>query len=207
MIYRHFFWDFDGTLYDSYDCIHEAARLALAEKGIAPPPDELMQTLKCSLETAFRRYAPNCDTRELKSIYRRYAHAMGVTRIRLYPGAKEMLQAVCDQGGRNYLYTHRHAASANECLKRDGIAELFSDAVTADDGFPMKPAPDALLSLMHRNGLDQTACVMMGDRDIDLNAGKNAGMAACLFDPEGFYPDYPADWRFRSYGRMKETLL
>ena len=92
-------------------------------------------------------------------------------------------------------------------MRRDGIETLFADAVTADDGFPQKPAPDALRFLMRKHGLDGRACVMVGDRDIDLDAGKNAGMATCLFDPEGFYPDYPADERFRSYAAMREALI
>lgn len=207
MIYRCFFWDFDGTLYDSYDCINAAALAALAEKGIRVQQDELISLTKRSLKSAFLRAAPAVDLNGLMAEYRRHAHAMGVEKIRLYPGAKDMLRAVCESGGRNYLYTHRHTASAMACMERDGITALFTDAVTADDGFPAKPAPDALRHLLRKHALDAKDCVMVGDRSIDLDAGKNAGMAACLFDPEGFYPDYPADWRFQDFSRMRKTLL
>ena len=47
---------------------------------------------------------------------------------------------------------------------------------------------------------------MIGDRDIDLEAGKNAGMDGALFDPEDFYADYPAALRFHSMGEFARAL-
>ena len=75
-------------------------------------------------------------------------------------------------------------------LNHDGLSDLFSDAVTRLDGFPAKPAPDALRYLIQKHRLDLSRCVMVGDRDIDLDAAKNAGIACALFDPDGFYDDY-----------------
>ena len=36
MMYRHFFWDFDGTLYDTYGRITRACVLALQDLGLRP---------------------------------------------------------------------------------------------------------------------------------------------------------------------------
>ena len=81
-----------------------------------------------------------------------------------------------------------------------------SGSVTGADGYPLKPAPDALLAMMTRYGLQAADCVMVGDRDIDLDAGKNAGMAGILFDPDGFYPDYPTPWRYASMTDMRKAI-
>lgn len=47
-----------------------------------------------------------------------------------------------------------------------------------------KPDPTALRHLMQTHGMNQNACLMICDRDIDLMAGRNAGIHTCLFDPE-----------------------
>ena len=78
--------------------------------------------------------------------------------------------------------------------------------MTSLDGFPAKPAPDALNFLIQKHGLDRAQCVMLGDRDIDLDAGKNAGIACALFDPEGFYPDYDTPWRFSDMAALRRAL-
>ena len=75
------------------------------------------------------------------------------------------------------------------------------------DGFPSKPAPDALNYLVSKHGLKLSDCVMVGDRDIDLDAAKNAHMTGALFDPDNFYPDYDTPWRFRTMEELRKTLL
>ena len=61
--------------------------------------------------------------------------------------------------------------------------------------------------LVSKHKLNLSDCVMVGDRDIDLDAAKNAHMACALFDPDGFYPDYDTPWRFRTMDQLKQTLM
>ena len=108
--------------------------------------------------------------------------------------AAEALREIVRQGGRNYLFTHR-GPSALRCLKDDGLADCFTDHVIRPDGFPAKPAPDALMYLMEKHGVNQQSAVMVGDRQLDLDAGKNAGIETVLFDPDGYYKDATPDVR------------
>jgi phosphoglycolate phosphatase-like HAD superfamily hydrolase len=47
--------------------------------------------------------------------------------------------------------------------------------------FPSKPAPDAVNYICDTYGLDRSETVMIGDREIDVLSGKNAGCFGCLF--------------------------
>ena len=94
-----------------------------------------------------------------------------------------------------------------EQLEQDGLWSLFSDGVTSEDGFPHKPAPDALRCLLARNAIDPTEAAMVGDRDIDIEAGNNAGIRGVLFDPDGFYPGLRADLRAGSMAELTRLLL
>lgn len=123
-----------------------------------------------------------------------------------FPGCREALQAVVDRGGVNFLYTHRNK-TALEALEKDGLMDLFRDFITDEADFPNKPAPDALNWLIDQHRLDRAECVMVGDRPIDAGAGKNAGIATALFDPDGFFGKDAADFIFTSLTDIPDTLM
>ena len=207
MIYRHFFWDFDGTLYDTYGRITRTCVFALRDVGACASYDAVYPVVKRSLDTCYRTFAAPLGVEKdvFLDAYHAHSETEGPESIRPYPGVRETLQAVIYGGGYNYLYTHR-GASAAKWLQYDELDGLFIDGVTSLDGFPAKPAPDALNFLIQKHGLDRVQCVMLGDRDIDLDAGKNAGIACALFDPEGFYPDYDTPWRFSDMAALRRAL-
>lgn len=207
MRYAHLFWDFDGTLYDSYPQIVRAMRLALLEFQI-PCPDEklLLKECKKTVSHAIRTFAAPFDV-DLEKLRQRYdrLHQQSLS-FPLYEGVKECLAELREAGVRHYLYTHRDQSAVLQ-LRRDGLEPIFSDRVVAEDGFPMKPAPDALLFLMRRNGLKPEECAMIGDRAIDIQSGHSAGMAGLLFDPDGFYTDCTAEGSFRSMKEITNWIL
>ncbi len=209
MRFKHFFWDFDGTLYDTYPRILRAFQKGLRDYGIDAPDAEVLSNVKKMLAVAAARYAAQKDGVTAEAIvaaYRAHAEEEDASTMRPYPGLERALDAAVRRGGTHYLYTHR-GASALEAFRRDGLSGYFADFITREDGFPLKPAPDALLSMTAKHGLPLDACVMIGDRDIDLDAGKNAGMAGALFDPDGFYPDYPTPFRYRTMDDLRLGLI
>lgn len=49
MKYQHFFWDFDGTLFDTYARITRAIQKALKDLGIEAAYDEIFPVAKVSM--------------------------------------------------------------------------------------------------------------------------------------------------------------
>ncbi len=181
--YRVFIWDFDGTLYDTYPETVRAYGETLAAARINVPPETLEEKARLSFgvlhEYLTREYGLDAEFYEKCHVRRReleplFSHP--------FPGAKEFCEEVIRRGGENWLYTHRDG-SALALLRSSGMEDLFADRVLADDGFPWKPAPDALLALVARNGREKGECVMIGDREIDVLAGNNAGLDSCLLMP------------------------
>lgn len=181
--YRVFIWDFDGTLYNTYPETVRAYGELLSEAGIQVPPEVLEEKARESFSALHayltaeygldREFYLKCHARrrELEPLF-----------SRPFPGAKEFCKKVVASGGENWLYTHRDE-SALPLLRLAGMEELFSDFLLATDGFPWKPAPDALNALVERNNRAKSDCVMIGDREIDVLAGNNAGMDSCLLMP------------------------
>ena len=56
-----------------------------------------------------------------------------------------------------------------------GLTHLVDALVCADDGVPLKPAPDMLLRAMAEAGADPTQCLMVGDTIYDMRMGARAG--------------------------------
>lgn len=193
MLYTHYFWDFDGTIFDSYPHTCEAFWHVLGEEGLQEghTKEEIMLHLLVSFGDA-RRFTGISDegySRFLETTHR-VGDAETEPKVYPFPDCNRVLKAVTDAGGKNYIYTHRNE-TVHWYLEKFGSAQYFTDYVIENDGFPSKPAPDALLALMERNHLDPKDCIMVGDREIDGLAGKNAGMAGALVN----YPDALPDGR------------
>ena len=207
MLFKHWFWDFDGTLYDTYPLVVEDFAKALQDAGLFADIQGLLAQVKTTLYGAALTHAKGDEKLAdwLLDRYQFYAGARTNEELRPYPLAGDMLKAVTENGGFNYLYTHRDM-SAVAALTNDHLWQYFSGRVTKEDGFPYKPKPDALNHLLGLHRLDKAQCCMVGDRDIDLDAAKNAGIAPVLFDPDGFYSHYDTPYRFASYQDMLQVL-
>ena len=187
-----FIWDFDGMLFDTYP--HTTAALCeyFRRKGKIIDENEAFSQLKVSILQAFSFYGiTKEEQQEFYEIENDLDFApQGVP----YDGIPEILKFIAENGGRNYLYTHRNYV-ALQYLERFGLQGLFTDFVTRDMAFPFKPAPDAINYIIEKHSLDKGTCMMLGDRLIDCGAGLNAGIKALLFDEfrflsEGEYTYY-----------------
>lgn len=188
--YRHYIWDFDGTLFDSYPHICYTFCKMMAEVGHVVDPDEADRLLRLSFFHARAHYEMSD---ELYHAFHARQKEDFDPPIVPYAEMADVLQALLDMGADHYIYTHRDTKSLLYYLDKYGFTQYFSGMITADDAFPSKPAPDALLALMERYGLQKEDCVMVGDREIDIGSGKAAGMAGCLFDERKLSPETIAD--------------
>lgn len=180
MKYKHYIWDFDGTLFDSYPHILSSMQKVMAEEGLTCDSVELWRRLLVNFGEG-RKYAGL--TPEAYRRFTEYEHRMGDDEIEPivvpFEGMREILETIVKNGGSNYLYTHRNKTSLGY-LDRFGLTEFFADFVTSEENFSAKPAPDAVLAIIERNHLEKSECIMIGDRLIDGMAGINAGIAGAL---------------------------
>lgn len=196
MRYTDYIWDFDGMLFDTYPRMCAAFREALRQLGLVRPCDEVMGEIKRSIRGAAESYSARfgVDSQAITALYHTLEHEAPPDTMIPYADADRFLSKVVRHGRRNFLYTHRDF-TALDALSRFHMDGYFSGAVTSDQAFPGKPAPDALLYLIDRYAIAPEGAVMLGDRDIDVDAAKNAGIAGCLVDPDHYYDAYDAPLR------------
>lgn len=180
---REFLWDLDGTLLDTYPAMVQAFQQAVAELGgtiTAEATYRLMRQQSVGYAEKTIAAQNSWDWQVLRAGYQRWEPQLQQAPA-AFTGAKAVLAKVVAVGGHNYLMTHRDE-SAQTYLVQAGLDHYFTDAVTADQPFPRKPDPAALNYLLDKHHVDRQQAVMVGDRNLDIEAGHNAGIAGYLFD-------------------------
>ena len=179
-------WDMDGTLVDSYPAIVPAARETLAAFGVTLGQEEIhREVIQSSVGALLERIARErgLDPAPLKADFGRRNDSR-IQAIRPMPHARECLEALQRAGHRSFVYTHR-GASCPAILRQNNLDGFFTEIVTALDGFPRKPAPDAILYLLEKYRLDPARCFYVGDRSLDIEAAERAGIGSILLlDPQ-----------------------
>ena len=185
MRYRHILWDFDGTLFDTYPPMARAFAEALRACSLEADWREVMGWMKLSMETAKAHYR---ETLALPDAFFAHYKALRVQEeardAHPFAGAPALLRALAADGARHYLVTHRSRETAHALLARSDLLPLFADGVTSEDGFARKPDPAGVNHLLSKHGIAPREAIMVGDRDLDVQAGQRAGITTCFFDPD-----------------------
>ncbi len=184
-------WDLDGTLIDSYPIITKSLHNALSNKGIPYSQQTILKYIKkTSVHHFITKIADdfNIPYNQLKSNYSAISKNEQ-SNIQLIPNAKEILEILVQQGISNFIYTHR-GLSTIEVLKKHGIIDQFKEIITSDNGFKRKPDAEGIVYLINKYSLDRESAFYVGDRALDIECARNAGIKSILLVSENSHiPD------------------
>jgi HAD superfamily hydrolase (TIGR01549 family) len=181
MAIKNFIWDFDGTLFDTYPVMLDALQQTIAKHGIHYEGDLAYFIKKYSI----RKFALDYATPDFMADY----HALEAklqTDVKFYPEIPGILADIVDQGGQNFVVSHRDDQTY---AYLGDLAPLFTEIITSDNHLARKPDPEALIYLIDKYKLEPSQTVMIGDRPLDIQAGRNAGVKTMLFDEAGIFGD------------------
>jgi HAD superfamily hydrolase (TIGR01509 family) len=185
--FKHIIWDLDGTLLDTYPATDGALAAALKELGQTVSTAELVPLTRITLDHAIREQAIrfNLPEAEIYAAYEREYAVLGQQFSPAMPGAAGVMQAVRASGGLNLLATHRDREGAIWRLKAAGLDSLLDDLLSVSDGFPRKPDPALFLALLTKHSLNPAEVLAVGDRGLDIQAGRSAGCQTALLITPG----------------------
>ena len=208
---RHFIWDFDGTLFDTYPAIIQDLRFALQKYGYdCDPLEAIRHMIETTIGQTRDHYADKYGiAREvLAETYEAFgAKTMALLQAEPFAGAQEVLERICTAGRYNYIFTNRKGSEALLYLKKYGLDGYFRDIIGSESpNFAKKPAPDAVLYLLEKHNICPDAAVMVGDRDCDLGSGRNAGIRTAHFVCADAPETLNCDWRLENFHEMLTML-
>ena len=201
-----FFFDFDGTLYDTYPEMTASLLQAARKSGIVLQKKVVFRHLRqTSVHQTFDFFFSQATVRQ--RIFNEYSilEKQNMQQARPFAQVATVCQTLFKSHKRLFLLTHR-GQSAWQLLEVAGLKKYFTSGVTAEAGFKRKPDPAALNYLCQKFEIDSQKAVMIGDRPLDIIAGHRAGMQGWLFTPDDLIDYRQADRTFVDYTAFLQFL-
>lgn len=189
---KNFIWDFDGTLFNTYPTMLVALKQAMALHHISYAGDLFYYIKKYSIKQFSKEYANQAFLDD----YHNIEHQMQLQNLpQVYEGIPEILQGIVAAGGQNFVLSHRDQTTFDYLGDKQA---LFTEIITSKQAFARKPSPEAINYLIDKYDLKRSETAMVGDRPLDVLAGKNAGVYTILLDEQAIFGDI-ADRKIKNW--------
>lgn len=188
---RGVIFDLDGTLADTLGTIAGVVNWSLEQMDRPSLPVEAYKTLVGDgivklCERVLPTGTPEQRQTLLESVRRRYQERRSEG-AELYPGIRELLDALVSLGGRLAVLSNKPHDLTLATLEDLAVLDRFALVVGQSDAFPPKPDPAAARHVLERLDLDPLQTLYLGDTGTDMWTATAAGVR-----PVG------ALWGFRS---------
>lgn len=170
-------FDLDGTLTDSGEGIINCAQMTLERFGLPVPSREEMRTfVGPPLGDTFVKFGiPKERVSQAIEIFRSRYVPIGKYENHPYPGIREMLEALKNQGHRLYVATSKPEVTAIEVLEHFDLAKYFSLICGASMDESRTTKSEVIAFLLEQNqGIDNA--VMVGDTAFDVTGAAAHGI-------------------------------
>ena len=177
MTTKAIFFDLDGTLTDSGEGIMNCAELALRHFGLPVPTREEMRVfVGPPLDQTFIKFGVPADkAQDAIEVFRSRYRTVGKFENFPYPGIREALETLKEQGHRLFVATSKPEILANEVLAHFGLAAYFEQIAGATLDGSRSHKADVITYLLGLTGeVGQT--VMVGDTAFDVTGAAAHGI-------------------------------
>lgn len=176
--------DLDGTLVDTVHDLHAAVNDMLESLGLAPSSvADVQNWVGNGIEILVHRaLTGSMDERSLPEVHEQALklfssayHQTNGQHARLYPGVKEGLEWLSNQGVPLVCVTNKAGRYSRPLLDTLKIADYFDYHIAGDDVQKKKPDPQALIVAAKLCSASPSHSLMIGDSVSDIKAARAAG--------------------------------
>lgn len=194
-------FDLDGTLTDTLESMTYSVNLTLKEMNL---PCITMEQCRMFVGNGARVLMENtlkaCGDKELirieeaMSIYKRIFAENCTYHVNPYRGIPETLKTLKEEGMFLAVLSNKPDGQAVDVVRTFFGDDLFDYVQGQKEGIPRKPDPTGVFRIVEKSGSKKEECLYIGDSDVDMHTGKNAGMKAV-----------GVSWGFRSRNVLEES--
>lgn len=210
--YDNFLFDLYGTLVDIHtdeekaglweDCARELKR-----RGVAAQPRQLRTEYEQGVRALEARdratRGPGAEI-DLEPVFRgmlesdgkpasaeqvcdfaRFFRMASLEKLRLFPGAAELLKSIRRAGKHAYLLSNAQSLFTRPELQKLGLTELFDGILLSSEVGYKKPDPKFYRAMLEKYSLDPARTVMIGnDDETDCRGAAAVGLDSCYLSTE-----------------------
>ncbi|MDE6967679.1 MAG: HAD hydrolase-like protein, partial [Clostridia bacterium] len=184
--YKYLFWDFDGTLVDSFEGCNFAFSKVFDYFGVSVGKEEMKQYIGPPLKVTFSKMFGEEKEPFARDLYREYyINQGGQNMCKLFNGIEKALNDIKALGYKMYIATSKREDIAAEMLKDFGILDYFDGVFGTNEKAGRIDKKDILAYAIQMSSGRLDECLMIGDSIYDAMASKEVG-ADCLAVSYGF---------------------
>ena len=188
-----YFFDFDGTLFDTRGDLAATVNHTRRDYGLPELPAEAVianvglgakYLLSQSFKTDASELLERVGVDRLFTVFMSHYLEHACDTVKLYPGVRETLTELLRRGCRLGINTAKPRAAVELILDRLEMREFFGEAIVAGgESAEMKPSARPLLDCAAKAGHTLSPSDwMVGDNWTDIGCGRNAGVRTAFCD-------------------------
>lgn len=181
---KNIIWDFDGTIMDTYPAIATSAYNVAKKYDVDISYNDIYNMTKITLREALE-YISSKTALSYDKLFQDYLNEYDkydISSLIIFPHLVDVLKAVINNAGKNFIITHRGKNSLVQHLQDKNISNFFAYLISGDCNFPRKPQPHAFIFLKDKFNLSSKDTIVVGDRLLDVEAGYEAGFSGILYN-------------------------
>lgn len=172
-------FDFDGTIFDSYDSVTDCLYRLLKHFNIESDKKELRElALFHDVNYAINEYCNRYNIKfdDVKEYYKNIKQNFEL--IKPYP---HLIDVLNNEKFNCFIYTHR-GASAKTIVDNYNLTNKFIEIVDSTYNLKKKPNGEGVIYLINKYSLIKEDTYYVGDRLLDIECGIDAGIKTIFFD-------------------------
>lgn len=171
-------FDLDGTLVNSITDITNSLNYATEPYGLAPKTvEEVAALVGEGITRVIERLIGDEKLQYRDDVVKRFLEFYSehiVDNTFPYPGVRETLERL--NGFKKAVISNKREALSIKVLEALDLLRFFDLVIGSDSSTEKKPSPVPVLYVLSKLGLNKKDAVMVGDSDLDIAAGKSAGI-------------------------------
>jgi len=178
---KHICFDLDGTLVDSKITILKSTLETLKILNIETTlqEDKFFKMIGMHFVDIFNEFKIDVpDFNKFISVYKSLYFNFIDDSIP-FSGAAEVLKHFNERGKKTSLLTTKAQDQADKIIDHFGFREYLTYVMGRRNGVAYKPSAEPLLIICDEFGIQPSETLMVGDSELDINCGKNAGALSC----------------------------
>ena len=184
--YKYLFWDFDGTIVDSFEGCSFAFSKVFEHFGLDIKRENTRQFIGPPLKVTFTDLLGESKEPFARELYREYyINQGGQNMCKLFDGMDKILAEIKSYGYKMYVATSKREDIASEMLKEFNVLSCFDGVFGTVESAGRIDKKDILEYAVKMSCSDKKDCLMIGDSIYDAMAANQVGMD-CLAVAYGF---------------------